>query len=910
MPSGLSSRPSVAIIVPVYNVEKYLAECLDSIRAQDYDRWHATVVIDGSPDGSEEIARRYEATDDRFTVVSVPNGGLGSARNVGMAHSHSDYVFFVDSDDIVPRGTITALVEAAQGTGSEIVAGYAEDFGEAWIPSRYWTQNGGLYREGAVTVSAQDDPRVLDDHVVWNKLYLRAHLERHGLDFPAGVHCEDMNFSARAALTASSVSFVPRLVYRHRRHDQAISASYTRARTLHDWLGQSTRTIESVADLGGADALRHYLITFTHSQWWTRARAVDEIDDASALQGLCELSKLVITRLDEAGRDQLGPWYCALLEFFAFGSPALFAGGAIGVLANPLRIDAGRTPEGARGVLDAITRLSEGTDADRRIAEALVVERVFRPVADGHLEHDQPVVDEALALADRFSGVFLTHLVGDRGSMRYRLEKFMLEHGYVSAQIASVRRDERGIVVRGALVPTRGAHEALQATAVVTDVDSNEVVYPPMTWTSLADPREWRWQVVLPIDKVQPERSYRIELRFDGEDGPRGRGTAEPVPQGLHDVVGPANTVTFPQSFFAVDRNDKRIFMFPAWRDNPYTTTLQLELFARGYALRGTSNLDAFIESLTSPFRRGVIHIQWPSLVTDEAESALDAERRVHDVVGALRTAKTLGRPIIWTVHNVLPHDTEYLDAAVRLHQELADLADVVHVLNSQTAAVAAPYYRIDPQKVVVIPHPSYAGVYGAAMERREARDAIGASAERIGVLFFGQLRPYKGLNHLVDAMAEVTARRQDVELLLAGKPFAGMDDVIQQLDEAGIPNTRHVGFVPDSDVPAWLSSADVLVLPHRKVLNSGTLYLGATFGVPTILPDESHLRADFGDQRWVRFFDPAAPSASMAALIDSEWYRSEDVRRAARAFADAHRPIDVSRRFAEVVERLDESAG
>ncbi|GAA1780745.1 glycosyltransferase [Leucobacter iarius] len=907
MHAGELPPPSVAIIIPVYNVERWLPDCLDSIQQQDYPDWRGVIVIDGSPDGSEAIARRYAETDDRFTLVSVPNGGLGSARNVGLEHSRSDYVFFVDSDDTVPEGTISALVEVAERTQSPVVSGYAEDFGETWIPSRYWTQRGPLYWGREVTSSVAESPALLDDHVVWNKLYRRSFLDEHDLRFPARVHCEDMVFSARAAMLAPSVTVKPRLVYRHRRHDQAISASYTRSRTFADWLGQSTITIEAIRESAPAAALRHYLVRFVKTQWWTRARGIHEVQDRELLDGMRTLSVLISTALDPAGRKQLGAWHAACLEMFADGDPTLLAAVDDRLPDGSLADDAGRTVAEAEAILELADRLSEAGGASRRFADALVVGRVLQAVADGSLPSDSEIARRAADASERTSDEYLGAIVGPEGDHADRVQRFLLAHGRMSSLIHGVRRERRGIVLRGTLTPTIGVRRADRITAIISPAGEGGRAFVPVTWTVLSDEQEWRWQAAIPVSEITADMPYSIVLKAEERGEQRGRSTAQSVADGLDHLVRDRTSIVFRRSLLRSNAQARHLSTFPAWQDNPYVVALQLELFARRFVMTGTSDLEVFVDELSSPFRSGVVHVQWPSVITDQAVSENDAERRVDAFLNALRTAKILGRPIVWTVHNVLPHDTEYVAQAVRLHRELADIADVIHVLNSRTVQVAAPHYRIDEEKVVTIPHASYDGVYGPPLAPAEARARIGAAADTTTVLFFGQLRPYKGLDRLVDAMASLSGRRNDLELLLAGKPFPGLDEVLSALDATELRSTRSIGFVPDEVVPEWFSAADLLVLPHLKVLNSGTLYLGATFGTPTILPDEEHLRADFGDQQWIRFFDPENAEDSIAALIDDDWYRSPEVRRAAREFARANPPIMMSRRFAHVVEALHE---
>ena len=91
--------PKVSIIVPVYNVEKYLKRCVDSLVGQTLKDIEIILVDDGSPDGCPKMCDDFVATDSRIKVVHKPNGGLGSARNAGLEVAKGEYVAFVDSDD-------------------------------------------------------------------------------------------------------------------------------------------------------------------------------------------------------------------------------------------------------------------------------------------------------------------------------------------------------------------------------------------------------------------------------------------------------------------------------------------------------------------------------------------------------------------------------------------------------------------------------------------------------------------------------------------------------------------------------------------------------------------------------------------------------------------------------------------
>ena len=100
----------ISVIVPVYNVEEYLEECLESIQQQTYTDIEVILVNDGSTDDSKEICERYCAKDNRFKLINQENQGLSEARNVGVRASTGEYIFFVDSDDVININVLEVLL--------------------------------------------------------------------------------------------------------------------------------------------------------------------------------------------------------------------------------------------------------------------------------------------------------------------------------------------------------------------------------------------------------------------------------------------------------------------------------------------------------------------------------------------------------------------------------------------------------------------------------------------------------------------------------------------------------------------------------------------------------------------------------------------------------------------------------
>ena len=116
----------VSVLIPVYNAEKYLRECLDSVLAQSWTNFEVICCNDGSTDRSPEILREYAARDKRITVLSKKNEGSSATRNVCLEKATGDYLYFVDNDDMIAPDTLKDLVEAAEKDDLEMLKQVSE----------------------------------------------------------------------------------------------------------------------------------------------------------------------------------------------------------------------------------------------------------------------------------------------------------------------------------------------------------------------------------------------------------------------------------------------------------------------------------------------------------------------------------------------------------------------------------------------------------------------------------------------------------------------------------------------------------------------------------------------------------------------------------------------------------------
>lgn len=231
MENSNSHNPLVSVVVPVYNVEKYVTRCIDTIIDQTYQNLEIILVDDGSTDSSGIICDTY-AADLRVRVIHQENAGLSGARNKGIELAHGEYISFIDSDDYISKDFIRALVETACETGSDIVQCYVRSFlhGQIITEDEVVTQADNV---NIVLLSGREMCQSLlnttyqDCGVVWNKLYKKALLEK--LRFPTRKIHEDDFVVGKLYWSASHVAIYEKELYfyQFKRPDSIMNKKYS-----------------------------------------------------------------------------------------------------------------------------------------------------------------------------------------------------------------------------------------------------------------------------------------------------------------------------------------------------------------------------------------------------------------------------------------------------------------------------------------------------------------------------------------------------------------------------------------------------------------------------------------------------------------------------------------------------------
>jgi beta-1,4-mannosyltransferase len=301
-----------------------------------------------------------------------------------------------------------------------------------------------------------------------------------------------------------------------------------------------------------------------------------------------------------------------------------------------------------------------------------------------------------------------------------------------------------------------------------------------------------------------------------------------------------------------------RVLAWPAFanRDNPYHAQLYAALAGLGvevheYSPRALAGDDW-----------DVLHLHWPEFLLGRRPSRAAAAF----VVRVVR-AKRAGRRVVWTVHNLEPHDGGRRGRALyRLVSLLVD--GVIAHSDASLDAARARYPALRRRPGTVVPHGHYRDVYPPTDDRDDARRSLGLEPHHRVLLCFGAIRPYKLVDRLLATFARTPG--DDLRLVIAGRPTPELRPLIEALAALDPRIRLHLDFVPDDDVARWFAAADLVVLPHDGgVLDSGVALLGLSFDRPVLGPDvasQRELRRTVGAD-WLHTYESLDPGALLGAL-------------------------------------------
>lgn len=274
------------------------------------------------------------------------------------------------------------------------------------------------------------------------------------------------------------------------------------------------------------------------------------------------------------------------------------------------------------------------------------------------------------------------------------------------------------------------------------------------------------------------------------------------------------------------------VYFHPYSLQNPYQLLLATHLRKKGAAVGTEFDLKRASNSQSSN-RDEIIHIHWLRRAELEPRVLL----RWFAFYWRLKRIRKKSYALVWTAHNLIPHESKVRPLDLWLTKKIVHLADRV-ICHSPTARaeVIECTKLAETEKVSVIPHGSYIGVYPNTVSPALSREQLGINANDVVFLFLGLIKSYKGVPELISAFRKL--KRTNAKLVIAGKPA---DEVMKADLETQIGHDPsiifHPKFVPDEEIQTYMNAANVVVFPYRRSLTSGALILAMSYGRACIAP-------------------------------------------------------------------------
>lgn len=261
----MEKQELISVIIPVYNVEEYLRECVDSVLKQTYEAFEIILVDDGSTDTSGDICDEYAEKEERVLVIHQKNQGLSGARNAGFASANGKYVYFLDSDDWILPETLDELVDKAEKEDAEVVFfdanSFADSSEEFRVEQRYLRKYAYETEEGYQVLERLQKHQ--EYHSAVPLLFLKKEFLRDcGIRFESGILYEDMLYTYEVYCKAKCVAHIQKAFYQRRYRSNSIMTSgknqkhYVSAKKVYEKVRDVSEQIGKIKD----DTARKYVV--------------------------------------------------------------------------------------------------------------------------------------------------------------------------------------------------------------------------------------------------------------------------------------------------------------------------------------------------------------------------------------------------------------------------------------------------------------------------------------------------------------------------------------------------------------------------------------------------------------------------------------------------------------------------
>ena len=219
--SPKEKNPQISVIIPIYNCEKYIKECLSSLIKQTFKNFEIICVNDGSNDDTLKILKKFETKDERIIIFNQNNSGPGIARNIGMKKSKGKYLIFLDSDDIFKKTMLEELYIKIKENDSDVVICNSQNFEKKkwwkkFYEKNYMISNNIIKQKTFSSLDIEKDFFNLFIWWPWDKLFKRKYIENLGIEYQNLKSSEDLFFVAASVIAAKKISYLDKILINHR----------------------------------------------------------------------------------------------------------------------------------------------------------------------------------------------------------------------------------------------------------------------------------------------------------------------------------------------------------------------------------------------------------------------------------------------------------------------------------------------------------------------------------------------------------------------------------------------------------------------------------------------------------------------------------------------------------------------
>jgi glycosyltransferase involved in cell wall biosynthesis len=273
----------------------------------------------------------------------------------------------------------------------------------------------------------------------------------------------------------------------------------------------------------------------------------------------------------------------------------------------------------------------------------------------------------------------------------------------------------------------------------------------------------------------------------------------------------------------------------PYWgRGNPYQDTLAVHLVEHGISVDKDDFLKKIFRRIVfHHYKPNILHLHWLSPFGGTTISLL----KMMAFVMRLFILWTLGLRIVWTVHNLIPHEAKYPKIDLLVRKLIAKLAHAIIAHSEAAKKKIVSAWRLKKiDRIFVIPHGNYINQYENNIDQTTARAKLNICDSKVVMLFLGGIRPYKGVLELIKAFKLL--EQEKAYLVIAGNPLNNRLSSAIKEQIKGVENIQYKpGFVPTDQIQVYMNACDVVVFPYHKILSSGAVVLAMSFGRACIAP-------------------------------------------------------------------------